>query len=144
MKSFFLYFLLVSSPICYAQTKIAPPPDVKPPRPEKPSRPVYEFISYPDAQFPGGAIALKKYILDNFPIEEIKVNELENPVFRVYVSFVVCADGTITEVEIARGANENIDTLCTEFIQDMPNWIPGEDRHGPADSRIRLPINFSL
>lgn len=144
MKSFFLSFLLVSFPICYAQTKIAPPPDVKPPRPEKPPRPVFEFISYPEAKFPGGAIALKKYILDNFPVERIKVDELENPVFRVYVSFIVCANGTITEVEIARGVNASIDALCMEFIQCMPNWIPGEDRHGPTDSRVRLPINFSF
>lgn len=59
-----------------------------------------------------------------------------------YVSFVVEADGTLTDIKIERGINPELDDLMLRMIEEMPNWIPMSDEFGPVRSRVRLPIRF--
>ena len=103
-----------------------------------------EIIEFPDveAEFIGGAQALMKYIQTNiqYPPTSIEMNEQG----KVYLSFVVEADGSITNVAVERGVSPDLDREAIRVVRSMPNWIPGETKGKKSRTRCRLPINFQL
>ena len=103
-----------------------------------------EIIEFPDveAEFIGGAQAMMKYIQQNiqYPPTSIEMNEQG----KVYLSFVVEPDGTISNVAIERGVSIDIDNEAKRVVRSMPKWSPGESKGKKARTRCRLPINFQL
>ena len=103
-----------------------------------------EVIEFPDveAEFIGGPQALIKYIqtIIQYPPTSIEMNEQG----RVYLSFVVEADGSITNVAVERGVSPDLDREAKRVVRSMPNWIPGETKGKKSRTRCRLPINFQL
>ena len=103
-----------------------------------------EIIEFPDveAEFIGGAQALMKYIQTNiqYPPTSIEMNEQG----KVYLSFVVEADGSITNVAVERGVSPDLDREAKRVVRSMPNWKPGEAKAKKSRTRCRLPINFQL
>ncbi len=103
-----------------------------------------EIIDFPDfeAQFSGGAEGMQQWIATNvqYPQEAITMNEQG----RVYLSFIVEANGEITNIEVERGVSESLDAEAVRLLQTMPNWIPGEAKGKKVRTRCRLPINFTL
>jgi protein TonB len=103
-----------------------------------------EIIEFPDveAEFIGGAQAMMKYIQQNilYPPTSIEMNEQG----KVYLSFVVEADGSISNVSIERGVSKDIDNEAKRIVRSMPKWTPGEAKGKKSRTRCRLPINFQL
>jgi len=121
---------------------IPPPPVTKGPTETK--APVKEIIDFPDveAQFPGGAAALQQWIAKNvnYPQTSIEMNEQG----RVYLSFVVEEDGSISNVAIVKGVSEDLDKEAKRLVRSMPAWSPGEAKGEKARTRCQIPINFTL
>jgi protein TonB len=126
-----------------------PPPDVSPPDPP----PIEEeevitvdepIVEFPDveASFPGGPAALQKWIGENtrYPQTSMEMNEQG----RVFVSFVVGKDGSISNVKVEKGVSPDLDKEAKRVIRSMDPWIPGENAGRKAKVRCRLPINFRL
>ena len=103
-----------------------------------------EIIEFPDveAEFKVGAQAMMKYIQQNiqYPPTSIEMNEQG----KVYLSFVVEADGSISNVSIERGVSKDIDNEAKRIVRSMPKWTPGEAKGKKSRTRCRLPINFQL
>lgn len=103
-----------------------------------------EIIDFPDveATFPGGAAAMQKWISENvqYPQTSIEMNEQG----RVYLSFVVEPNGSITNIAIERGVSQDLDREAKRLMRKMPKWIAGEAAGKKARTRCRLPINFTL
>ena len=103
-----------------------------------------EIIEFPDveAEFIGGAQALMKYIQTNiqYPPTSIEMNEQG----KVYLSFVVEPDGSISNVVVERGVSPDLDKEAKRVVRSMPNWKPGESKGKKSRTRCRLPINFQL
>jgi protein TonB len=103
-----------------------------------------EVIEFPDveAEFIGGPQALMKYIQSNiqYPPTSIEMNEQG----KVYLSFVVEPDGSITNVAVERGVSPDLDREAKRVIRSMPKWKPGEAKAKKSRTRCRLPINFQL
>ncbi len=103
-----------------------------------------EIIEFPDveAEFIGGAQALMKYIQTNiqYPPTSIEMNEQG----KVYLSFVVEPDGSISNVVVERGVSPDLDREAKRVVRSMPNWKPGESKAKKSRTRCRLPINFQL
>ncbi len=103
-----------------------------------------EIIDFPDveASFPGGAAAMQKWIAEhvNYPQTAIEMNEQG----RVYLSFVVEADGSISNIAVERGVSNDLDKEAKRLLRQMPKWSPGEAKGKKARTRCRLPINFTL
>ena len=103
-----------------------------------------EVIEFPDveAEFIGGPQALTKYIQTNiqYPPTSIEMNEQG----KVYLSFVVEADGSISNVVVERGVSPDLDREAKRVVRSMPNWKPGESKAKKSRTRCRLPINFQL
>jgi|TARA_R110000737_G_scaffold53512_1_gene75135 protein TonB len=123
---------------------VAPPPPPVPKGPETKVEVKEEIIEFPDveAQFPGGMAELQKYIASNinYPQTSIEMNEQG----KVYLSFVVEPDGTISNIVVERGVSSDLDREAKRVVRGMPKWTPGEAGGKKARTRCRLPINFTL
>jgi protein TonB len=103
-----------------------------------------EIVEIPakDAQFIGGVAAMQKFINDNlkYPDDAIEMNMQG----RVYLSFVVERDGSVTNVSVERGVFQSMDREAARVVRSFPTWIPGEMPSGKVRTRVRVPINFTL
>jgi len=103
-----------------------------------------EIIEFPDveAAFPGGPASMQKWIGENvqYPETSIDLNEQG----RVYLSFVVETDGSISNIAIERGVSTDLDKEAKRLLRNMPAWAPGEAKGKKSRTRCRLPINFTL
>lgn len=92
--------------------------------------------------FPGGEKALYTYIGQHVTYPE-KAKK-EGTQGRVFVTFVVEKDGSITEVELMRGVSDELDQEALRVIKSMPKWKPGEQRGKAVRVQYRMPIKFAL
>jgi len=93
-------------------------------------------------QFPGGEKARVDFIKNNLKYpESARKNNVEGT---VYITFVVEKDGSVTEVEILRGIEENCNKAALEVVKSMPKWKPGKQRGKPVRVQFNMPIRFKL
>jgi protein TonB len=95
-----------------------------------------------DAQFVGGYEEMIRFIHSNlvYPQDAIEMNEQG----KVYVTFVVEKDGSLSNIAIARGVYQSLDREASRLVRKMPKWVPGEVKYQKVRTRMMLPINFVL
>lgn len=100
------------------------------------------FIVEEMPEFPGGDLALRKYIANTvkYP-EEAQRNGIQG---KVYVSFVVGKDGYVKNVKIARGVAPSLDKEALRVVNSLPMWKPGKQRGQYVNVSYTVPINFVL
>ena len=125
----------------------APPPIDVPPPPPPPAPPIDadgEIYMQPDvvAVFPGGKGAMMQWISKTvvYPQTSIEMNEQG----RVYVTFVVEKDGSISTIDVIRGVSPDLDKEAKRTIRKMPKWTPAKSNGRTVRSIYSLPINFQL
>lgn len=94
------------------------------------------------AEYIGGHPAMVKRILNELVYPEIDI-ELGNQ-GKVYLSFVVEKDGSLTNVKIERGVTSTINREAKRIVKNFPKWKPAENMNGKVRTIVRLPINFLL
>lgn len=100
------------------------------------------FIVEKMPEFPGGDLALRKYIANAIKFPEAAIeNGIEG---KVYVTFVVTKTGDIANVKIARGVDPIIDNEAMRVVNSLPKWKPGSQRNKPVNVSYTVPINFVL
>lgn len=105
------------------------------------SNQVYSFVDQ-EAYFQDNQKGLMTYIQKNmeYPLYAIEHN-LKG---KVYLKFVVEADGRVTNVKVVRGASPCLDREAVRVISNMPNWVPSQMEGVNVASYFQLPLNFSL
>jgi len=93
-------------------------------------------------QFPGGISALSKFIYSNINYPEDALSKKIQG--RVWCSFVVEKNGSITGLKIEKGINQILDDEVFRVLNLMPTWNPGENSGSKVRTRIYLPIVFRL
>ncbi len=93
-------------------------------------------------QFPGGIQKMYEYIQKN--IRYPRMEKEAGIQGRVFVTFVVEKDGSITDVRVLKGVTEGLNKEAVRVIKSMPRWKPGKQRGRPVRVRVNLPINFIL
>ncbi len=63
---------------------------------------------------------------------------------RVFVQFVVNANGRISDAVVVRGVDPALDQEAVRIIMSSPTWTPGKQRGKPVRVRFTFPINFVL
>ncbi|QKZ15608.1 energy transducer TonB [Spirosoma sp. KUDC1026] len=64
---------------------------------------------------------------------------------RVFVSFVVCEDGSLCDYEVLKGIHPDVDEEALRVTKIMNgHWKPGIQRGKKVKVKYNLPINFSL
>ena len=95
-----------------------------------------------DPEFPGGEEALYKYLAENIKYpEKAKNNKVEG---RVYITFVIEKDGTVSDAKVLRSVNEELDAEALRVINAMPKWKPGMQQGVPVRVQYNIPITFKL
>lgn len=95
---------------------------------------------YPE--FEGGMKAWAKYIQKNlrYPAQAME-NDIQG---KVFISFVVEKDGTVSNVTLARGIYGVLDEEAMRVIRKSPRWKPGVQNNMTVRVRYNMPISFAL
>lgn len=120
----------------YANEPLPPPPPVRHQEPE-----IFDFVDEP-ADFPGGMVALREYLSKNFVVpESVKGTGYKG---KVYVKFIVSAEGNISNVKVVRGAPDcsDCDKEAIRVVKSMPKWTPGKISGKAVNSYHHLPIRI--
>ena len=86
-------------------------------------------------EFPGGAIALKKFLARNLSSpDDLAEGELKT----VRVRFRVDKDGTVSSLEILASGGEDFDDEVVRVCRKMPKWIPA------LQNGVNVPVSYIL
>ena len=100
------------------------------------------FIVEEMPEFPGGELALRKYIANTVDYPEIaQENGIQG---KVYVTFVVTRNGDIANAGIARSVDPSLDAEALRVVNSLPKWKPGKQRGQAVNVSYTVPINFVL
>lgn len=105
---------------------------------------VYEFDFVDEQpQFPGGEHGLINFINET---REYPYHAYHRKITgRVLCSFIVGADGRVSNVRVIRGAgDESLDREAMRVISEMPRWKAGKVGKNAVPVRVVLPIAFRL
>ncbi len=116
---------------------------------ENPLMPAEEAIDEPlilvpeiAPEFPGGINALMNFIARNIRYPEMAREQMIQG--RVYVSFIVEKDGSVSTIKLLRGIGGGCDEEAIRVVNAMPSWQPGRQNGRAVRVAYNLPIRFSL
>ena len=93
-------------------------------------------------QYPGGQIAMMKYIMENIKYPEQAMKEGIQG--RVTVRFIVEKDGSISDVKPVLSVHPLLNKEAVRVVKSMPKWSPGKHNGKPVRVRFNLPVMFKL
>lgn len=94
-------------------------------------------------EFPGGLQGLGQFLSQNlsYPASAQKAGVQG----KVFISFVVCTDGTLCDYDVFKGVRPDIDQEAVRVVKKMSGkWKPGSYRGQRVRVKYNLPINFNL
>lgn len=93
-------------------------------------------------EFPGGYEKLPEYLQNNvvYP-QEAKDARIEG---RVFVTFIIEADGSVSNVKVLRGIGYGCDEEAVRVVESMPKWEPGYQKGVAVRVQSNLPIPFQM
>ncbi|MBC7891042.1 MAG: TonB family protein [Sphingobacteriaceae bacterium] len=93
-------------------------------------------------EFPGGIAALSEFLRKNLRYPKEASNA--GIAGKVYLDFVVRADGSIDRIQIQKGVGFGCDEEARRVVGLMPKWRPGKQSGRAVPARFTLPIGFVL
>ena len=92
--------------------------------------------------FPGGTNALNTFIASNLKYPPVaEANGIQG---RVVVKFIVEKDGSISNVEVDRSVDPDLDNEAMRVVKAMPKWIPGQINGKAVKVECSHPFVFQL
>lgn len=93
--------------------------------------------------FPGGDAALMQFISQNVHYPKSLV--ASNISGTAYISYVVNAGGSVTDVRVARSSgNTMLDQEAIRVISELNGYMPGRQRGKPVAVQFTVPVRFQL
>lgn len=93
-------------------------------------------------EFPGGTAKMLTFISENIKYPQSAMEKgIEG---KCYIQFVIDVDGSITNVELMRGFDEECDAEALRVINLMPKWKPGKKDGKPVRVIYMIPVAFKL
>jgi len=105
---------------------------------------VPQFVPFPEIlpSFCGGEEAMLKKIYDNVVYPDVP---LRNGVSgKVFITFVVMADGTLGDVKVARAVDPWLDAEALRVVKLLDCFTPGMQGGRPVHVPFSIPIHFKL
>ncbi|MDR2911319.1 MAG: energy transducer TonB [Bacteroidales bacterium] len=91
-------------------------------------------------EFPGGELALHRFITNTVKYPLIA---MENGIQgKVYVTFVVERDGSVSNIKIFKGVDPLLDNEALRVMRMLPKWKPGTQGGKTVRVSYNVPINF--
>ncbi|MFT5600015.1 MAG: protein TonB [Flavobacteriales bacterium] len=92
---------------------------------------IYDFVEI-SPEFPGGVEEL--YLFISKKLKPVNTGG------KVYLSFVINKDGSLSDAKVMKGVNPAADKEALRVVKLMPNWIPGKQMGEAVNCRYNLPI----
>lgn len=93
-------------------------------------------------QFPGGNVELIKFIYSRIQYPPAALKQRIQG--RVWCSFVVNQDGTVSDVALEQGVYIFLDEEAVRVLKMMSPWIPGKMQGKNVKMKVYLPIVFKI
>jgi len=94
------------------------------------------------AMFPGGYAALTQYLRDNIKYpQQAKETGTQG---KVFLTFVVEKDGSITDIKILRDIGSGCGEEAIRVVRSMPKWTPAKQRGKTVRQQFNLHVSFTL
>lgn len=94
------------------------------------------------AEFPGGNLAMMKFISDHVIYPQAAIERgIEG---KVYITFIIETDGSITCIEVKKGADYLLDREAFRCVKSFPKFKPASSKGVAVPIVFSLPINFNL
>ena len=102
---------------------------------------IYDIVEE-NAQFPGGDMAMYKWIAEHLKYpEECRAKSIQG---RVMIQFVVNKDGSIPDIKVLKSPHSLLSEEAIRVVKAMPFWKPAKVKGEVVRSTFRLPINFRI
>ena len=88
--------------------------------------------------YPGGEIALRKYIATHLRCPEVPIEEVN--IGKVYVEFCVTKTGNIERIKVIRSVHPLYDKEAVRLVKSLPKWKPGKHKGKLVCAYYVLPI----
>jgi len=101
------------------------------------------FIVEVMPSFKGGGIdKFRDWVMrrTNYPQAAVE-NRIQG---KVYLTFIIETDGTVSNVTIVKGVDPLIDVEAIRTIQSSPKWSPGLQRGQPVRVRYSMSLSFKI
>jgi TonB family protein len=92
--------------------------------------------------YPGGDEARAKFIGSN--IKYPQAAKEKGVQGKVFVSFVIETDGSVSEVKTQQGIGSGCDEEAMRVVKMMPKWTPGKQAGKTVRVAFTMPIKFAL
>lgn len=89
-------------------------------------------------EFVGGNDSLRKFIVKNFNVS-VDNNYKKG---KIYISFVVEEDGTLSNIKILKGLSDKLDNEAVRVFSIMPKWKPVKRNGKPCRVAFNYPIKI--
>jgi len=73
--------------------------------------------------------------------EEATINGIQG---KVYITFIVETDGTVSDVKVAKGVDPLIDGEAVKAVKSSPKWAPGKLRGMTVRVSYIIMLDFQL
>lgn len=93
-------------------------------------------------EFPGGIKAFQDFLLKNIKLPD--TGETDDVKLRVYFSFIVERDGSLSDIKILRDSPYAMGTEITKALKLSPKWNPGQQGGKTVRTRYSLPLTIVL
>lgn len=126
---------------------IAPPEDLpvsentKPAEVEAKAPEIFEKVEI-DPQFAGGNEGLRTFLTKN--LHYPSPAQRSNIQGRVYLTFTVEPDGSLSNINVIRGIGFGCDEEAIRVMKLMPKWKPGKQSGRAVRVKFTMPIVFAL
>jgi len=95
-----------------------------------------------EPEFPGGIEAMYKFLASNIRYPQLaRENNISG---KVYVTFVVETDGSLSNFRLLRDIGGGCGSEAIRVVKTMPKWKPGMQKGEPVRVQFNLPVKFSL
>jgi len=110
--------------------------------PEKAAEPPFVLTPEIKPTPQGGYEGFYKYLAKNikYPRQAIQLNVQG----KVFLSFIVEKDGTLTDITLIRGIGAGCNEEAIRVLKECPAWNPGKQRYKPVRVKMVIPITFNL
>lgn len=133
---------LCSSPFCsWSQEETPPPASLGESIKREKLQGVYDIVDEP-AEFPGGMLALRKFVADNLKYPERPLKDsIEG---KCVVKLLITDKGEVQQATITKSVENypEFDKEALRVMYLMPKWKPAKVNGKDVSSYYRIPVSF--
>lgn len=104
---------------------------------------VYDFVSVQKQPlYPGGISKFYDYLAKEMKYPAAaKKNKTQG---KVFASFIVEKDGTLTDVRVIRSLSKETDAEAIRVLRNSPKWNPAQNKGIAVRVKYNIAVNFTM